>query len=65
MGLTTVWYRAGLDVSVDDAWVPVFGTQFASRGGEDVVLEVTTTCGDSDRIVARRDALCVYERPRP
>ncbi|MCC6165252.1 MAG: hypothetical protein IT182_18050 [Acidobacteria bacterium] len=64
-GIVLHAYREGLDVTVDDPWVPMFGAPFVSRGGEDVVLEVTTTCGDSDRIVARRDALCVYERPRP
>ncbi len=61
-GIVLHAHRSGLDVTVDDPWVAVFGTPFASQGGEDVVLEVTTSCGDNDRIVARHDALCVYER---
>lgn len=60
-GIALHAYREGFDVTVDDPWVPVFGSQFAPRRSEDVVLEVATGCGNSNRVAARGPGLCVYE----
>ncbi|BCS35616.1 hypothetical protein TBR22_A48500 [Luteitalea sp. TBR-22] len=64
-GIALHAYREGFEVTVDDPWIPVFGSYFAPRGREDVVLEVATRCGASGRVAARGDGLCVYEVGKP
>lgn len=58
-------YREGVDVRMEDAWIPVFGRAFRSDGSESMVLEIGASCPPGAVVAGQGDGLCVHRMAPP